>query len=102
MSTAEKLARSSRSHLYKAARKLTIPGPSSDFADSRNQSNDHFSHRARSSRILAYSLLRGRIIGAARAFYSRNVRPDVQRVWDIRCYMTFHIVQEASNVRRYS
>ena len=47
---------------------------------------------------VAYSLLRGRIKGAARAFYSRNVWPNVQRVWDIRCYMTFHIVQEASNV----
>ena len=39
-------------------------------------------------------LLRRRIKGAARAFYSHNVRLDVQRLWDIRCFMIFHIVQE--------
>ena len=31
-------------------------------------------------------ILRRRIKGAARAFYSHNVRLDVQRLWDIRCY----------------
>ena len=41
-----------------------------------------------------YCLLRRRIKGAARAFYSHNVRLDVQRLWDIRCFMIFHIVQE--------
>jgi hypothetical protein len=41
-----------------------------------------------------YCLLRRRIKGAARAFYSHNVRLDVQRLWDIRCFMNFHIVQE--------
>ena len=44
--------------------------------------------------IYAYCLLRRRIKGAARAFYSHNVRLDVQRLWDIRCFMNFHIVQE--------
>ena len=41
-----------------------------------------------------YCLLRRRIKGAARAFYSHNVRLNVQRLWDIRCSMNFHIVQE--------
>ena len=43
-----------------------------------------------------YCLLHRRIKGAARAFYSHNVRLDVQRLWDIRCFMIFHIVQEVT------
>ena len=45
---------------------------------------------------LSNCLLRRRIKGAARAFYSHNVRLDVQRLWDIRCFMIFHIVQEVT------
>ena len=46
--------------------------------------------------ITVYCLLRRRIKGAARAFYSHNVRLDVQRLWNIRCFMIFHIVQEVT------
>ena len=46
--------------------------------------------------MCTYCLLRRRIKGAARAFYSHNVRLDVQRLWDIRCFMNFRIVQEVT------
>ena len=42
---------------------------------------------------IVYCPLRTRIKGAARA---HNVRLDVQRVWDVRCFMIFHIVQEVT------
>ena len=48
----------------------------------------------RECRKYHYCLLRRRNKGAARAFYSHNVRLNVQRLWDIRCFMNFHIVQE--------